>query len=31
MTSSVLVGIIVLSFAVGTTLTGAVFMVTEDR
>jgi hypothetical protein len=30
-TPAVLVGIIVLSFAVGTTLTGIVFMVTEDR
>ncbi|HEY3793135.1 MAG TPA: hypothetical protein VGM09_14975 [Bradyrhizobium sp.] len=31
MTPSVLVGIIVLSFSVGTTLTGFVFMITEDR
>ena len=31
MTPSILVGIIVLSFAVGTTLTGLVFMITEDR
>ena len=28
---SILVGIIVLSFTVGTTLTGLVFMITEDR
>jgi hypothetical protein len=31
MTPSILVGIIVLSFTVGTTLTGLVFMITEDR
>jgi len=31
MTPSILVGIIVLSFTVGTTLTGFVFMITEDR
>jgi ABC-type Fe3+ transport system permease subunit len=31
MTPSILVGIMVLSFTVGTTLTGFVFMITEDR
>jgi ABC-type Fe3+ transport system permease subunit len=31
MTPSILVGMIVLSFTVGTTLTGFVFMITEDR
>ena len=31
MTPTVFVGIIVLSFAVGATLTGLVFMLTEDR
>jgi hypothetical protein len=31
MTPSILVGVIVLSFTVGTTLTGFVFMITEDR
>jgi hypothetical protein len=31
MTPSILVGIIVMSFTVGTTLTGLVFMITEDR
>lgn len=31
MTPSILIGIIVLSFTIGTTLTGFVFMITEDR
>jgi hypothetical protein len=31
MTQSVLVGIIVMAFGVGTTLTGFVFMITEDH
>lgn len=31
MTPSILVGIIVLSFTVGTTLTGFAFMLMEDR
>jgi hypothetical protein len=31
MTPSILIGIIVLSFTVGTTLTGLAFMMTEDR
>jgi membrane glycosyltransferase len=31
LTPSILVGIIVMSFTVGTTLTGFVFMITEDR
>ena len=30
-TPAIFVGIIVLSFAIGATLTGLVFMVTEDR
>ncbi|MBU6461764.1 MAG: hypothetical protein KGK01_01015 [Bradyrhizobium sp.] len=30
-TPAILIGIVVLSFAVGATLTGLVFMLTEDR